>query len=532
MAPENEHQNSHDHEHETPRDMWFVPSQLMLLVEFPAGVDDERVSGWLNRALPNIVNGSGISPNYKVAEVSIFNQDERAITFITLEHSHGAPPSDEIDAQIIALVNWINSHILPDGDGDTLQVWSFTENDVTASIQAAAPNWAFGGAPHQQADGGPGGQPVPPNTFPTAQDYEFHLPAEIANLPEGSCGLPVDVVILDTAPPETAITNAKAKYPKDTTKPFANPLLHAALAQLTILRPPNLPVLLPPPPTATGSGYSAMLLPAYDMSDHGLFIASIIHSIAPDASLYLYETLNSHGVGSVATLIKGLEHVSKNLLSPAANVPRTLVINISQCIGFHKLADLIEDANSLFALFKALNAGAFGLAQYVALLLKPLHDAIDAVKHSAPNAVKVVIIASAGNDGLTGARYPAAYQDVTAVGALDHSGQPAAYSNIPASGVMVFGGSTLPSPNQTMTDPDHGVLGVYIGQFPNAAANHTGFARWSGTSFAAAVMSGICASLAACDAPTAQADSAQGLVAAIETALATSADGVKQGTLS
>ncbi|KXK19730.1 MAG: hypothetical protein UZ15_CFX003001927 [Chloroflexi bacterium OLB15] len=191
MAPENEHPNSHDHEHETPRDMWFVPSQLMLLVEFPAGVDDERVSGWLNRALPNIVNGSGISPNYKVAEVSIFNQDERAITFITLEHNHGAPPSDEIDAQIIALVNWINSHILPDGDGDTLQVWSFTENDVTASIQAAAPIGRLAAPLTNRPMVALAGSPCPQTPSPQRRIMNFTCPQRSPTSLKAAAGCPL-----------------------------------------------------------------------------------------------------------------------------------------------------------------------------------------------------------------------------------------------------------------------------------------------------------------------------------------------------
>ncbi len=546
MAHENEPQDTHDHDHqgEAARNIWFVPSQLMLLVECPADTDEEAMRGWLRGTLPNISDGSGINPDNPDSEISIFNQREgQSIAFITLDIGHNTSPSVNIDSQVITLINWINSHIRPSDGGDGLRAWSITEGEITASILAAAPNWVFGSATHQQADGGPGGKPVPPKTSPSAPDYEFHLPAAITNLfgaqNEENCKLPVDVVILDAVPPITTINTAKIKYPKDP-KPgsTANPLFHNVLTPLNVVRAQTLKTSLPPSPTTAGQPvYTAKLLSDYDMSDHGLFIAGIIHSIALNASLHLYETLNSHGVGSVATLIKGLEYIVNNLLSSNQRGPRALVVNISQCIGFHKLSDLIEGSNSMFALFNALLTDSFDLAQYIDLLLKPLKVAIDAVKHSAPADIEVIIIASAGNDGLPGARYPAAYQNVIAVGALDHLGGKAAYSNIPANGVMVFGGSTLTVSNLTVTDPDHGLLGVYIGNFPNATANQAGFARWAGTSFAAAVMSGIYALQASCNGITAQQanlghDPAIAKVQSIKAALANSPDGVKQGALS
>lgn len=42
-------------------------------------------------------------------------------------------------------------------------------------------------------------------------------------------------------------------------------------------------------------------------------------------------------------------------------------------------------------------------------------------------------------------------------------------------------------------EPEDGVIGVYSGEFPDGRPNETGWARWSGTSFAAAFISGVAA---------------------------------------
>lgn len=117
----------------------------------------------------------------------------------------------------------------------------------------------------------------------------------------------------------------------------------------------------------------------------------------------------------------------------------------------------------------------------------------------------MMIFAAAGNDGNPNkqpkhppAMYPAAYRPVHGVGALDKSNkasQTARYSNIADSpvsdGFLTFGG--FPS------DIGVGMLGLYIHPtFPDGGTgipNTNGWARWSGTSFATGVMSGLAAAL-------------------------------------
>jgi hypothetical protein len=42
----------------------------------------------------------------------------------------------------------------------------------------------------------------------------------------------------------------------------------------------------------------------YRMTDHGLFVAGIIHTIAPQAELHLIEVLNPYGVGDLESITR------------------------------------------------------------------------------------------------------------------------------------------------------------------------------------------------------------------------------------
>jgi hypothetical protein len=119
-----------------------------------------------------------------------------------------------------------------------------------------------------------------------------------------------------------------------------------------------------------------------------------------------------------------------------------------------------------------------------------------------------ILVAAAGNDWRRQgrrprARIPASFDSVVGVGALNkiEVGQgPAAadYSNLSDTptrlGIMTFGGNTTP---QQTADPQKGMLGIYIGQFPDGQPSRNGWARWAGTSFSTPVVSGVLARLCA-----------------------------------
>jgi hypothetical protein len=78
----------------------------------------------------------------------------------------------------------------------------------------------------------------------------------------------------------------------------------------------------------------------YNMVNHGLFIAGIIHSIAPAAEIHLYEVLNPEGVGDLKSIALGLSKV----LSDVALFPeKRVVVNCSLILNIPLLYQSIAD---------------------------------------------------------------------------------------------------------------------------------------------------------------------------------------------
>lgn len=76
------------------------------------------------------------------------------------------------------------------------------------------------------------------------------------------------------------------------------------------------------------------------MSDHGLFIAGIVHTYAPQANIYLVEVLNAYGVGSTDTIVRAISsYITQNMRNNFSS-GSALIVNCSLCIGFKSLAEL------------------------------------------------------------------------------------------------------------------------------------------------------------------------------------------------
>lgn len=284
--------------------------------------------------------------------------------------------------------------------------------------------------------------------------------------------------------------------------------------------------------------------------DHGLFAAGIIHSISPGTELHLVEVLNAFGSGTLMTYLVGLDTALKEF-DPANE---KLVINMSLTFSVPVNADH-PDA-WLKELYLALDQGDADLRglldsilvdveQFLTYLSLPITlpmtivaraqanpnmppskknvlDGLLKLYHIQERIAQVVntggvVVAAAGNDGLNGgksrtpARMPACMPTVLGVAALDSSNnQLTDYSNLADypvhAGVAVFGGD-IDSANPKFSDAKTGILGVYTGPYPEnppdlskkdwqrLAPNTTGWARWSGTSFAAPIISGLIAEM-------------------------------------
>jgi polyhydroxyalkanoate synthesis regulator phasin len=254
----------------------------------------------------------------------------------------------------------------------------------------------------------------------------------------------------------------------------------------------------------------------FHMPDHGLFVTGIIRDLACEADIEYVRVLNDFGVCSVAVLVKALEDIQARMLptDPKTGTEgdlknKPVVINLSLVVTPSE-EDLLQ---AWFGVDPSHKMGENAQTKYDAKLLRShLHKVIQSLA-----ANGAVIVGSAGNDsntpdmpGRIGPRYPAAFQEVIAVGAVDENGKAARYSDYPQlppdhNGIATYGGS-VPTLEDIGTDTNidamHGVFSDKL--YPALVAtnppkpdhdphNPTGWAYWSGTSFATPIISAVAA---------------------------------------
>jgi hypothetical protein len=377
-------------------------------------------------------------------------------------------------------------------------------------LRAASPNWLSSGAKYI-GGGGPGGWPsgiasVTPNPS-DPQPWDFGAVPQLT--PPVLGALDVEVAILDTAPSITQLTSAYDTWvgngPAQPPLRDLNPLLMKLLAG-----PNGGPFSVVEQTQTPGNVSSASQLDViyqpgiiplslqehpYTMASHGLFVAGIIRSLAPQAKLRLIQVLNDDAGGSVESIANGLALVDR----PGRSVP--LVVNCSFTLRIPRLGDPPPPE-------------PLGLSQEeIDELSQLMHDLFIQLS-LAPNTV---IVGAAGNDSGGGtrllARYPAAYQGIAGVSALapvdNHLStlDPLTiYSNQaddpPDEGFAAFGGTVIGNPPFT-ADPNNGILGVFLedlpADIPNVGVvltpNASGWVRWAGTSFSAPIVSAVLANL-------------------------------------
>ena len=472
---------------------YFIPNQILLHAEHPA--DPVFVQSQLIEALYNFLRDQDLkSLNVQFSppageRIITFSNQAAAFSIVPMRFSQTGKDPNEVDYDLTAVVISRLYEVFPRG-GDGIRLGD------GILLHSAAPNWLVSGAAHQIGTGGPSNKPekaeLRPGSMPifVLKDFPDDLPAE------GARGEGMHVAILDTAPCMRDLWWAYY-YWRDT-----HPLINSLLK-------PGGPINVYPASRDDIEMTADFGLAAhrYQMRDHGLFAAGIIHSIAPDATLHLYEVLNPYGVGCVETIVRGLYRAITN-----PNIQRPLVINCSLVLNLprvqHPTTDLPDEllAVSNDAEFQKMMVGSI--------------EAI--VSHLSSDQDQIAIVAAAGNDGVDchnqpvagghpQTRYPAAFEKVVGVGALPRNPTPTAagkfnktsYSNrsdeIPEYGVATMGGEA---------GIDKGVLGVYISNFPVRTAepsrnckfnegdfryenNDSGWAWWSGTSFAAPIVSGV-----------------------------------------
>lgn len=484
----------------------FAPNEFALYIEHDENLTPRNIIGQIkerHNLFADIIpfDATQFDPD----RVVTFNRGERRaegqLQRFSLVFARVVEPERRDELEFLVLLAHINDKIrdLPYGQG-------------AFRIRQATANWFSGGAPEPDGSGGPGSRPVPPDpaTISTLQLNPVELPAELGletTLAErGACA---NIFILDTAPCEVDLKRAYRKWvdePLSNTNAQPDDTPYNRLLD-NLIGPNGALGYIYDAPRIEYAGYSHLLelantfLPDHDyvMSDHGLFVASIINRIAPAARLHLVEVLNPYGVGTLETITRGFERAANFALE---NTGAVVLVNASLFFEFPPtdtvLLELLAQEDPFWAnVYES-------MADKIPLLIEPFEAVCNLLDQQLTR-----VIAAAGNDGKEtvdgsgqviqkhpDARYPARYDSVVGVAALNYAGDMAPYSNeadFPVSvGLAAFGGDKVGD----LADPNRGVLGLYIGSFPNGAANKQGLARWSGTSFATPVVTGIFAALA------------------------------------
>ena len=200
---------------------------------------------------------------------------------------------------------------------------------------------------------------------------------------------------------------------------------------------------------------------------HGTFIAGIVRLLAPDAGVLSVPVMHGNGVVEEEQVLHALGWLRERVARAVeGDRPELFVDVVNLSFGRHELDERDPaDTASLRAALREL--AAFG----------------------------VQVVASAGNRPVDTPVFPAAFGEaLVSVGALDPDGTLAAYTStgtwvrVKAPGTSLV--STLPrfDPTDWPRADDLDANGVPIGPDPNFQASLVG--QWSGTSFAAAWVSG------------------------------------------
>jgi hypothetical protein len=236
----------------------------------------------------------------------------------------------------------------------------------------------------------------------------------------------------------------------------------------------------------------------YFMPDHGLFISGIIRDIAPRVRIRLVRILNDFGCCDLYNLFAALTDLEQDLVSGAI---RRLVINLSLAV--------LPDIRRLPYIWFENRTWPSGQLSGAIRLLSQIEEGLRLLFESL-YAHGALIVAAAGNDSEAAnkqgkrprpPRAPARYSTTMSVTAVNSQYEAARYANAACiapldAGIATFGGDSYGIMGSDGL-PD-AVRGIYIAPtFPGGDPNLSGWADWSGTSFATPIISALGAHLLA-----------------------------------
>lgn len=362
------------------------------------------------------------------------------------------------------------------------------------ALLSLMPNWLVAAAPVLYNEGGPGQppRPAPALDLPGSEDvplgWRFSFVDPIVPLhPTGTED--VVVVVLDTAYRADRVRSA-ATHPalrrNWLLQRLANDLRDEnGLFEIEYDRYPIL--------NDARTGHDHAGDPRYYfMPDHGLFISGIIRDIAPRARIRLVRILNDFGCCDLYNLFSALTDLEQELVSGTL---RRLVINLSLTV--------MPDLRCLPTIWLDKPTWPVGQLSGVTHLLAQLEEGLRLLCESL-YAHGALLVAAAGNDSAIPSkegkhprppRAPACYSTAMSVSAVNSQYQPAPYANAACLTSLEAGVATLGGDGSGQIEPGRlpdAVRGVYIAPtFPTGEPNASGWADWSGTSFATPIISAL-----------------------------------------
>jgi hypothetical protein len=253
---------------------------------------------------------------------------------------------------------------------------------------------------------------------------------------------------------------------------------------------PSLPVRMLQPQQSTAPNATSPNN-ASDMRDHGMFVAGLVHAVAPASEIQLIRVLNEYGCGDIYTLhdavvsfVDKTERQRKSLSG--------VVINLSLGYDDRALATTITADYSPEDPPESSPCGKVDSRSVEALLCSVLEEAAEKGAR---------IVAAAGNDSVeepNPAEFPAVYPFVVGVSASNQQGYLACFSN---TGDLAAPGGEGDTTKPGFCEPavkecsegdcEWGVIGPVVFPPEGHAYWSTHYAYWSGSSFAAPLVSGL-----------------------------------------
>jgi hypothetical protein len=245
----------------------------------------------------------------------------------------------------------------------------------------------------------------------------------------------------------------------------------------------------------------------FAMPDHGLFVAGLIRELAPNVPLRLLRVLDDYGTGDLWSLLHGLR-LALDAVPPLA----PLIVNLSLGLMPHPdelLRFWFGPPLTPGLDLRWLRAHRTEVLRRVTRLYAGLEQLTSYLQ-----GCNCLVVAAVGSDSASrvavgqarlGPRLPARHDTVLGVAAVRSDPSVASRSSNAGdplelgSDVAAFGGDV-----DRRDEPEEGVIGVYssprlpgdrAGQTVFPRLNRTGWARWSGTSFSTALVSGLAANV-------------------------------------